>query len=439
MPRFLSLLLAGAMTLSACTGDGVATSARSAADTVDPADGGTSAPAADAAECDPDGVTITTAHISVGDSAVETAAAVLEERYPGLAVESGLSSAQGYDQLTQQVVADLAAGREIDVVQSGNSQVRFYVDTYKPQPIDVSRLRDSYDQRFLGVGTVEGEVYMAPFQVSIPALYYNRTMMADAGLDPESPPATYSELFAAAGALADISSAGSIYVITAGAADWIAQSAVESAGGRLIADDGTAAFDTPEGREGLALYAEPAANGWMDPVGIAEGQAAFITGATPLFISSPAGAAAVAAEVGDAFEWGLVPMPIPDGGAPSYPAGGNGWLILTDDPCQAAFASELIAEMLDPAILAESLRTSSYVPVDEEARRRLLEDPTISPQQRVIYSYEGPVTPWGGWRGNSAPAANQILTDMVQQLANGVAVETAVAEAVAAIDEIVPR
>lgn len=47
----------------------------------------------------------------------------------------------------------------------------------------------------------QGESYVLPFNVSTPLMYYNRDLFAAAGLDPDSPPATWEELLAAAEAL----------------------------------------------------------------------------------------------------------------------------------------------------------------------------------------------------------------------------------------------
>lgn len=435
--RLLLGIAASALVVASCGSD--ETGAPADAATVDSE---SSAPAdqtepAEAGDCDPDGITLRTKYLSVGEPAVVAAKAVMEERYPGLSVETGASSAAAYDELTQQIVADIAGGRDLDVIMAGNSQVRFFVDTFAPEPLDTTKLRDTYDTKFLDVGTVGGEVYMAPFQVSIPALFYNKDLMVEAGLDPEQPPATFSELVDTAEALKDVSSAGAFYMPIDGIADWTVQAAVQSAGGTFVNDDGTAGFDTPEGREGIGLYKQMADAGLMDPISFSDGSTAFTTGATPLMITSVAGTAGFAATVGDAFEWGVVEMPVADGGSAAYPAGGNGWLVLTDDPCRAAFASELIGEMLAPEAIAEALKVSSYIPVDSEAKEILLADPSIPEQQLLGYNYTGPVTPWGGWPNDTAPEANKLVSDMTLQIMQGADLDSTIADTVAAIDQVV--
>ena len=382
-----------------------------------------------AAQCDPKGVTIETANLSNAQAAADAAKATLEAKYSGLKIDIGTSAAKSYDELTQQVVADIAGGRDVDVVMSGNSQLPFYVDTYKPLPLDVTKLRSTYDARFLPIGQVDGVSYMAPFQVSVPALFYNKTLMAKAGLDPESPPTNYTQLFDDARKLKDVSDAGEIYTITEGAADWIAQAAIQSAGGTFITADGKPGFDTDAALKGLEIYSVPGKEGLQDPVGASEGSAAFNTGATPFLITSSASTASTAAAVGTKFDWGVEPMPVADGGTPLFPAGGNGWLVLTNDPCEAAFASELIGEMLSPENLVKALKVTSYLPVDTEAASTLLNDPAIPAQQKTMYQYDGKITAWGGWRGDTAPQANKIITDMTQQLVAGQDPENVVAKA----------
>lgn len=389
-------------------------------------------------DCDPAEVTLTTAYTEVGDAPLKAAKAVLEERYPGIVIEEGQRVSSGYNELTQLVAADLAAGREVDVVMSGNSQLRFWVDSFDVQPLDETILHETYDRSYLDIGTVDGVRYMAPFQVSFPALFYNATLMEEAGLDPENPPATYSELFDAARALAPYSEGVPLAIPTDTLADWIVQAAVQSAGGTFIDEEGRPGFDSPEGVAGLDLYGLPAREGLTDIVPYDDLPAVFVTGTTPLVISTIAGTAQLAEAIGDAFEWGVAPMPITDGGEARFPAGGNGWLILSGDPCERRYATELVAEMLSPDVLEEALRVSSYVPVDREVRERLLADDSIPDQQQVGYSYEGSFTPWGGWPGDTAPEANQIIFDMTQRIVGeGVPVEEAVDEASSKISELV--
>lgn len=175
----------------------------------------------------------------------------------------------------------------------------------------------------------------------------------------------------------------------------------------------------------------------MQPLSTADEISSFATGNTGFYVQSSALTAQMSKQVGDAFDWGIVPMPIADGGSASFPAGGNGWLSLANEPCEAAFANDFIAELLAPQALAESLKGFSYVPVDTEAQEILLADPTTSPQQATSYQFDIPVTQWGGWPGKATVEANTIVTNMAQSLARGTPLDQAVTDSAAAIDNAV--
>ena len=52
---------------------------------------------------------------------------------------------------------------------------------------------DSFYPAFMENGRVEGKVWGIPFQRSTPVLYWNKDAFAEAGLDPDTPPATWEE------------------------------------------------------------------------------------------------------------------------------------------------------------------------------------------------------------------------------------------------------
>jgi len=398
--------------------------------------GGTStaptAVAADTENCDPAGVTVVATYAPQGDSAAQSAKRELEERHPGLTVELNTSNTTGYDQLTQQIVADVAAGARPDVIMVGLGQIRFWVDQYRPQPIDPGTLRESYDRRFLSIGEVDGTPYVAPFQVSIPVLYTNTDLSTAAGVS--TTPTTVSELLDAARTTKEATGIAPVQLPRDGIADWVAQAYIQSTGATFVEPDGTPGFDTPEGRAGLAVYEALGAEELQDPISFTDATTAFKTGRLPYLISTPAGAANVQQEVGDAFEWTVTDMPVPDGGELSLPAGGNGWMVLSEDPCRAAFGSELINAMLAPDVIVESSKVFSYVPVDREAAAQLAADPAAETQLGYSWTYTGTPTQWGGWHGDATPRVNMVLQDMVQRLTGGETVDAVLPDTIRRIE-----
>lgn len=386
--------------------------------------------------CKPEGVTLTAQYVQQGDEAAQLAKTALESKYPGLRVDLKLAPANtSYDQLTQQIVADIAAGSRPDVAMVGLGQVRFWVDKYKPVAIDTAALRPTYDKRFLDVGSVNGTAYVAPFQVSIPVLYTNTTITKAAGVD--RVPTTHGELIDNARKINKFNGSAPVQTPRDNIADWIAQAFIQSGGATYVDADGKPGFDTPKGHESLALYATLGKEKLQDPIGAADALTMFNTGKVAYMISSPAYAAAVQKTVGSAFDWTVTDMPVPNGGAASLPAGGNGWMVLSQDACKAAYGNEMIGLMLDPAVIAKSSKNFSYIPVDKQAAAELATDPAAATQLGFAWKYQGAPTPWGGWHGSSTAKANQFMQDMVQRMVGGESVDTVVPDTVRRIKSAV--
>ncbi|WP_271222397.1 extracellular solute-binding protein [Streptosporangium carneum] len=391
--------------------------------------------AASAADCDPRGVTIVAEYAPQGDVAAKLAKTRVEAARPGLTVKLKMTNTAGYDQLTQQIVTDIAAGARPDVAMVGLGQIRFWADRYQPRPIDPATLNASYDRRFLTIGTVEGKVYVAPFQVSVPVLYTNTKLTKAAGV--ASAPSTTGELIANARRIRAATGAAPVQVPRDAIADWVLQAVIQSGGATFVKPDGTPGFDDERGRRALAFYERLGAEKLQDPIAFADALKQFGTGRLAYMISTPAQAAAMGKTIGDAFPWTVTAMPVPDGGVASLPAGGNGWMVLSQDACRAAYAGELVKAMLDPTVIATSSKNFSYIPVDKEAAKRLAADPAAGTQLGYPWSYTGTPTQWGGWHGDATPRVNVFLQEMVQRLTGGESVDLVLPDVVRRISSAV--
>ena len=110
-----------------------------------------------------------------------------------------------YDAYQERVAAALAAGQGPDVVQlfygwAANWQRRGYVEPLPQQYLSHDWI-ESYFIPMVQSVKIGGEYYGVPTAVRALALFYNKDMMADAGLDPEAPPTTWDEFVAAAKAM----------------------------------------------------------------------------------------------------------------------------------------------------------------------------------------------------------------------------------------------
>ncbi|GAB3617374.1 hypothetical protein GCM10027416_19310 [Okibacterium endophyticum] len=429
MSRSRLLLAAGAL----AAGTAILLSGCSPSATSDP--DATVAAAADIDDCDPAESTIDAVFGQQASEAMSVASASLKEQYPGLTINGEPQATTSYDDLTKQVVADIAVGKRPDLTMSGLGQVRFWVDTYDSHPIDPEALADTYQKQFLGAGTIDGEVYMAPAQISAPVLLVNEDLLDAAGVTGDIE--TFDDLVAAAEKVSAMTGSPSVTIPTDSLADWFSQAFVQGSGEPFVGEDGSAAFDTGKAVEALSIWSTLAQKKLELGVGFQDAIAQFTGGNAAFMVSTTSLIASLGTSIAGAFEWAPVDLPSVGGEDGPLPAGGNGWVVLSEDACDAAFSTALISELLSTeAVLKASGTGYSYIPVDSAAADELLSSEGATPQLTYAWSYDKTLTPWGGFPGDVTVQVNDLLRAMAQKLATGADPEPTVSEAVTAIDAI---
>lgn len=396
--------------------------------------------AADVSQCDPSESSLILSHQPPAAEAVAYAVARMEDEYPELEITVNSLQTATYDEFTRAVVGDIAAGKRPDLIVSGLGQLRFWVEQYEPVPIDPDALADTYQRQFLEAGTVDGEVYLAPAQVSVPFLAVNQTMLDDAGAGDAEDIESYDDLIAAARKVTAMTGQPSVTIGTNNIPDWLSQAFVQGAGGTFITAEGRPAFGDDTGIEAVSLWSDLKAEGLeLGIVMDADSQAAFANGTAAFVITSSAGIAAFQKNIGDAFDWAAVDLPTVNGQrGGAMPAGGNGWIVLSDDPCRAAFANVMLGHLLSTeGVLAASGTSFSYIPVDTAAAEELLASDAATPQATYAWSFDGEISPWGGWRGDATQQIVDIFRTMSQQLQAGADPVPTIESAVASIDALV--
>ncbi|WP_096437147.1 extracellular solute-binding protein [Alteribacter populi] len=118
-----------------------------------------------------------------------------EEENPGIKVKQ---TTFPYDQFNERVAAQVPAGRGPDVINLFYGWVPLYVDSgyLQPLPDDAFSHEEIENEFFPMVESVklDGEYWTIPTAVRTIALFYNKDLFEDAGLDPEQPPQTWDEL-----------------------------------------------------------------------------------------------------------------------------------------------------------------------------------------------------------------------------------------------------
>ncbi|MGC0327201.1 multiple sugar transport system substrate-binding protein [Streptomyces sp. SAI-170] len=192
------------------------------------------------------------------------------------------------------------------------------------QVIDLSDLledvRDDFNPAVLAPKTYDGKVWGVPQVIDMQLLYYRKSLLSDAGVEP---PATLDALIDAAAKLTTKKVKG-LFLGNDGGAGVLGGTPLYAAGLELVTDDGKVGFDDPAAARTLAklhqLYTDEslllgAPADWSDP-------SAFLQGLTAMQWSGLWALPQVQKELGDDF--GVLPFPKDGSGAPAVPVGAYG-------------------------------------------------------------------------------------------------------------------
>lgn len=132
--------------------------------------------------------------------ALETMVSDFNKQYAGkIKVKTQFQGS--YDDEVNKLKSAQMAHQGPNVIQVYELGTRFMMDSGWTVPVQDFIDADKWDvgqiePNLAAYYTVNGKLNSMPFNSSTPLLYYNKTMFKEVGLDPESPPKTFDELFA---------------------------------------------------------------------------------------------------------------------------------------------------------------------------------------------------------------------------------------------------
>ncbi|MGI6230601.1 MAG: ABC transporter substrate-binding protein [Tractidigestivibacter sp.] len=112
-----------------------------------------------------------------------------------------------YDDLNAKLKTAFTANEEPDVCVLGISNTAAFYDSGLIQPIDDIIASDDLDDFWPGLMEncyADSKLCGVPYLRSTPILYYNKTLFENAGLDPETAPATWDDVVSYSDALKDV-------------------------------------------------------------------------------------------------------------------------------------------------------------------------------------------------------------------------------------------
>ncbi len=222
---------------------------------------------------------------------------------------------------------------------------------------------DSFYPALMKNGQTDGKTWSIPFQRSTIVMYYNKDAFREAGLDPEAPPQTWSDLVEM-GKKLKVTEGGEVerwgaMIPSTGYPYWMFQALAIQNGQELMSGDGTETyFDAPATIEALQYWRDLGEKHGVMPTGTVEWgtlRQAFLEGQTAIMWHSTGNLTAVKENA--TFDFGVAMLPKQERrGSPT--GGGNFYIFKKSTPEQRQAALTFIKWMTQPERTAEwSIRT----------------------------------------------------------------------------------
>ncbi|TDC72689.1 sugar ABC transporter substrate-binding protein [Streptomyces hainanensis] len=312
-------------------------------------------------------------------------------------------------QLVPKLLRDGAADTLPDLVLSDNPDLAKLASTGALLPLDGRVDTDGFYDSVLAAGSYQGDLYGVAPGVNGLALFYDRRVLADAGLQP---PTTWDELRETAAALTGDDRYGlALSAIGTEEGTWQFEPFLWGAGAELTD------LDSPEAETALTFWASLFADGSVSSSALNWQQSdvaeQFVGGHAAMMINGSWQLASLDAQ--QDVDWGVVPLPVPEAGdQPATPLGGEVWAVPEGERQERAVA--LLDCVLAPDNMLQWARLRADVPAHPDVAARLVEErPDLAPFVASAPSAEARTAELG----TGYPAVSQAISTALQRVATG--------------------
>jgi multiple sugar transport system substrate-binding protein len=172
-----------------------------------------------------------------------------------------------WDNLQQRLTTDIAGGNPPDITLIGTRWLVDYVHNDIAEPLDsyiTPEFKSRFIESFMAPSTINGKVYALPVAASARAMYYNKDLLAKAGI--QNPPATWDELVADAKKIKALGSDTYGFALQGKEIETDAYwyYSLWTHGGELI-EDGKSGVGSPQAIAALQLYRDMIDQGLTEP------------------------------------------------------------------------------------------------------------------------------------------------------------------------------
>jgi len=331
--------------------------------------------------------------------------------------------AADYTEGLQVTLRDAITGAKQDLSYQGLNNICVLAERGLTRPFDDLIAQDpdweveGLSSEILDIGRCQGKTYGIPLGTSFQIVMFNKTLVKQAGGDPDYLPRNWPDIFALAEKMQ--AQSGSIYFSYDSPGSWTFMGLVLSQGGEILSEDGKAvAFDSPQGLAALQIFARIAElRGGVD-MSKSQARQAFAAGTLGILVDTSSGLPGHQKAAAGHFDIGVVPMPLAENG--ELPPSGMAAVLLTDD-------SEAQRQAWDYVKYASSAkgqtvigRLTGFVPLNKTAINDtafLGELYARDPAKRIVASTIDHLTAWPTFRGPNGPRMDQVILDELQKLA----------------------
>lgn len=304
-----------------------------------------------------------------------------EAAHPGVTVEIiSLPWGQAFEKLATMV----QGGQQIDIVEMPERWMSLYVnndqlENLEPYLADWAGTADINESALDFGRIVDDTAYMVPYGFYLRALFYNKVLFEQAGLD--GPPETWEDFVADAKAISELDGKYG-YCLRGGpggVTGWLIAMTSMEGSGRWFDDEGRSIFYSDAAKAGaemlLDVYTSGAAPRDSVNWGFNEIVAGFYSGTCAMLDQDPDALIAVS-EYMDPAQFAVAPMPLgPDG--KSFPSiGYAGWSMFAASEHKAE-AFDLIAHLSSRESNLEWAKFVGVIPIHEGAEQ----DPYFQTEQ----------------------------------------------------------
>lgn len=212
-------------------------------------------------------------------------------------------------------------------------------------------------------GSIDDKQVSVPVSANNLGYMYNKDLFEEAGLDPDTPPATWEDLMETGRTILEKTGKPGYDLYTQAGDNgegltWNFQVNLWQAGGEFLTEDNSAAaFNTPEGAEALQYWVDLIDSGvspyarWGE---FEKGQGG----------SAQEGSWMVGIWAADPpFEFGSATVPYPAGGAPATNLGGEQAMVFENSDAESRAAADFLSWFLEPEQVTSWSQETGFLPV----------------------------------------------------------------------------